>query len=432
MSKNKIIWYPDGVSLPPIEPHTKAKHQILEDYVEDWIVTLCGNNMGKKKTVTLIDAFCGGGMYSDQENSGLWSGSPIRIIRAVERGLERVKTEKSKPNYKLDVKYIFIDSQKAHIDCLKKQMRDSGLGHYLDNPNVCTFLCGEFEQFINNIIDKLRERKGSSLFSLDPWGYTDVSMKTIRKIMNLNKTEIIYTYMIDFIRRFIKQREHSLSHAFNNILEADGYYNIADLESNTYAQQSYLRNETLRHFRDKGNAPYVYTFALLKNQSLVTYYLVHLANNPTAQKVIKESLWKHNNIDLVYQFNYNIYGMGFRTPDYYNINQRLFNINEDNAKAAIENLNDDVIKVVYASNGINFRTLHNRTMQFNPATEEHYIKFINEQRDAGEIEVFRNGKITKAQNLKSTDIIAKPTYKQITLFDFNNYKNKSYPKNQYS
>ena len=54
---------------------------------------------------------------------------------------------------------------------------------------------------------------------------------------------------------------------------------------------------------------------------------------------------------------------------------------------------------------------------------EHYITFIDEQRDAGEIEVLRNGKKTKAKNLKSTDIIAKPQYKQLQIIDINKYRN---------
>lgn len=64
-------------------------------------------------------------------------------------------------------------------------------------------------------------------------------------------------------------------------------------------------------------------------------------------------------------------------------------------------------------------------MQFNPAIEDHYIKFIDEQRDAGEIEVLRNGKLTKAQKLKSTDIIKKSTYKQLIFLDLNKYKAKN-------
>ncbi len=426
MSKNKIGWSSDGSALPDIEPHTKAKHQILEDYVSDWIFILCGNNIGKKKTVTLIDGFCGGGMYRDKEHQ-FWYGSPIRLINAVERGLERVKIDKSKPDYELNVKYIFIDNCQSHLDCLKKQMINSGLEHYVNNSELCSFVCAKFETQVDILINLLRKRKGSSLFFLDPFGYKDVSMYSIRKIIGLRKSEIIYTFMIDFIKRFLKRKNESSYHnVFYNILESEGYFNDANLEENNFSQNKYIRNESLRLFRDKGQAPYVYSFALLPKGNTVLYYLIHLASSPTAQKVIKNSLWKHNNIvfrDLVCQFDYDICGLGFKTAEYYSINQRIFDIHYANDRAAIENLNDDLMKFIYYSKHIGFGTLHNNTMQFNPATEKHYMTFIDEQRDAGEIEVLRNGKRSKAKNIKPTDIIARPQYKQLQIIDINKYRN---------
>ena len=109
--------------------------------------------------------------------------------------------------------------------------------------------------------------------------------------------------------------------------------------------------------------------------------------------------------------------------DFYNSNQRLFDINDGNERAAIENLNNDVMKYIHCVEQIEFGTLHNDTMQFNPATAKHYSTFINEQRDAGEIEVLRNGKKTKARHLKSTDVIVKPLYKQLQIIDINKYRN---------
>jgi len=308
MGDHDTYWSADGSYLPVIEPHTKAKHQILADYIKKWIVTLCGNNIGQKKTVTLIDGFCGGGMYRDLESDAhLWAGSPIQMIQMVEKGLETVKYEKHKPNYQLDTKFIFIDNKQEHLDCLKKQIQNAGLEKYLNDPDKCEFICGEFEDLSANLIAAVRKRKGSSFFFLDPFGYTQVSMRSIREIIALEKSEIIFTFMIDFIRRFLSDRERSLKR-FEDVLEADGYYGLANSSDiDTSSQQQYLRNESLRLFRNRGGARYVYSFALLPNKTLVKYYLIHLATNPTAQKVIKNALWVHNTIDLAYQFRYGVY-----------------------------------------------------------------------------------------------------------------------------
>jgi three-Cys-motif partner protein len=423
MGDHDTYWKADGSYLPPVKPHTKAKHQILADYIKNWIVTLCGNNMGKRKTVTLIDGFCGGGMYVDPENNNkLWKGSPICMIEMVERGLEIVKHEKSKFDYELNAKFIFIDSKPDHINCLKIQMQRAGLEHYLHNPEKCEFICGEFEPLAERLVSEVRVRRGSSFFFLDPFGYTDVTMATIRKIISLGKSEIIYTFMIDFIRRFLSEREGSLKRAFTDILEAEDYF-IPASGYNILDQQDYLRNETLRLFRNKGSARYVYSFALLPNRTIVEYYLVHLASSPTAQRVIKNALWEHNNIELIYQFNRGVTGLGFSTPEYYERETKIFNIEEENIRASIESLNGELMPVIHGhEDGIPFEELHIKTMQTNPSPVNHYMSYVDEQRDMKEIEVWRNGKITKAKQLKPGDIIIKSS--QGKLFDLKSFKRK--------
>ena len=111
---SRVEWSADGKNLPTVDPHTKAKHRILEEYIENLVMTLYGKGRYGVTTFTFVDAFCGGGMYRDPEAQEEWDGSPIRIIRAVRRGYER-----SRRQYPLNVKYIFIDSDKAHLDCLK-------------------------------------------------------------------------------------------------------------------------------------------------------------------------------------------------------------------------------------------------------------------------------------------------------------------------
>jgi three-Cys-motif partner protein len=415
--KSNFMWDSEGLDLPKVEAHTKARHRVTEDYLRDWIVTLCGNNMGSTKKITIIDGFCGGGMYLD-ENNDRYLGSPFRIIKSIEEGLRIVKEQKSKPNYILDAEFIFIDSKKEHIQCLQKTIKEEAPLLYRQNPDKFIFICDEFENKAEQIILDLRMKKCSSMFVLDPTGYTDVSMQTIRNIISLKKSEILYTFMIEYVSRFINMRvDTPLSNAFNKVLESEGYFDELDLSNlKSQAQQGYIRNETLRLFRNRGEACYVYSFALIPEQNQVQYYLVHLASNAPAQRVIKHSLWKHNNIDLLRQFRFGVYGLGFRSPDYYEMNLSLFNIEEGNTKASIECLGDILLPIVNThSEGISFGTLHDSTMEYNPSTNKHYQEFINEQRSYGELEVLRDGKSTQAKQLKASDLIIRP--RQTTLFD---------------
>lgn len=385
----KTFWSADGTHLPPIDPHTKAKHLVMEEYIKNWILTLCGNNMGNRKTVTLIDGFSGGGMYIDTENNkALWEGSPIRMIKMVEEGLRLVRSEKSKPDYQLNVKFIFIDSKRDHLDCLKLQIKEAGLESYINNPDKCEFFCNEFENVVERCIAEVNRRKGSSFFFLDPFGWTDVSMESIRKIINLGKSEILFTFMTDFIKRFLPKKEEILNKPLQ-ILEATDYFCFADLDKiDSLNQQRYIRNESLRLFREQGNVKYVWTFALVPKIKYVLYYLVHLSSHPKALEVMKNTLWIYNNLE--YQYHFDIYGLGYKTPDDYKNNPKIFNIVESNNKMCIKELIYQIQPVINSrEDGITLDELNAMTMQKNPATINHYISSINELKGCSEVEVLK-------------------------------------------
>lgn len=404
-SSSKSSWSRDGQSLPDLEPHTKAKHQILEEYVENLVWTLYGKARRGLGVFTFIDGFCGGGMYHDSHTGQLWEGSPIRLIKAVERGYK-----KSQRQYPLDVNYIFIDSKRNHLECLKSfAIPQAGIDPEFVEKH-CQFLQGNFEDLIDPILNTVKERKGHSLFFLDPFGWSDVSMSSIRVINSLPKSEIIYTYMIDFVARFIEDlRSESGFKSFFDILEADGYYQEASSSKiNEVGHQCYLRNESMRLFRDKGKAKYVFTFSMIPRDLTVRvmYYLIHMSNNLRALEVIKESFWKENTLD--YQYYFELYGFGFRTSDFYQSNQSIleFDISKTNEDFCIERLDLDLEKVIRKSaDGISFQDLCSMTMEKNPADIERYNRYLNLKRSEDDFEVIRDGKPTRSKQIRRHDVI---------------------------
>lgn len=414
--ENKTSWSSDGTKYPIIEPHTKEKHLILESYLKDWIVTLCANHPGNSSVLTIIDGFCGGGFYKDPESEQIWEGSPVRILRVIDSALQEVREKRSKPRFNLRIKVLFIDNEVQHTECLKNFL--NGLE---DNYKFVKFnyevITTEFSNILDKCLEEVKRRGGSSFFFIDPFGYTQFSMSDIRKIMSLNKSEILLTFMIDFIRRFLTSRAESLK-GFDNRLDAEGYFLKANIDGlDTLAQQSYLRDETLRLFRDKGNVKYVYTFGMLKSSTIVTYYLIHFANHRRAQEVIKDTLWRYNNIDLSYQFAYGIYGLGFRTPEYFEETLRLFDIKSENHKQCVTDLQNGIIPLIHGhKDGIKFRDLVDSTIQMNPANLDIYRDSIVKSREEMELKVKRNGKESRARHLKPDDIIIKSNDRQYFFF----------------
>lgn len=414
MSRAK--WSADGAILPTVDPHTKAKHKILEEYIENLVITLYGKGRYGVTTFTFIDAFCGGGMYKDPDTQKEWEGSPLRIIRAVQRGYE-----KSRRQYPMNVKYIFMDSDEEHLACLKNySLPKAGLEELAASEN-CVLEYGSFEDLIDWLILTVDSRKGHSLFLLDPFGWTQVSMASIRKINSLTGSEIIYTYMIDYIARFIELRNDSQFTNFQNILEADGYYLEADpSELESFGEQCYLRDQSMQLFRERGNARYVFTFSLIPRGKRVLYYLMHMSSNLTALEVVKESFWKENTLE--YEYCFEVYGYGFRSADYYQEGQLelQFDITKESNEFCIDKLDRDVGKLIEANkDGVRFRDISNQTVEKNPASRKHYNQYLNRRRNNKEIEVIRKGEILTERRIifQRNDIIRPTQYKQLFLLD---------------
>ncbi|MBD2098476.1 three-Cys-motif partner protein TcmP [Trichocoleus sp. FACHB-591] len=416
MSKeNNCYWSADGSHLPNVHAHTKVKHRVLENYVQNWIETLTGHGAHGAKTVTLIDGFCGGGMYKDAD--GLWEGSSIRMLQKVQEGLDNVRLRK--PWHELDAEFIFIDNKKAHTKCLELQLKDAGFEHLLVNGK-CKILTGRFEKHLEYCLNRVKERGGYSFFFLDPFGL-DISPSIVREILRLGRSEVLFNHMLSGLVRILKRREDRYKNFFEDF-EADEYYrDIAD-QDDFRLKQAYLRNEALNIFRTEGEAKFAHTFALMSNPKSVLYYLIHLSGNPTALSVMRNTTWLQNNLE--YQFHYGVYGLGYRTLDDIANNLTIYNIEEQNVRLCVDRLANQLMEFITEEGDTAFNKLYCSTIQENPATKQLYFQAINLLQDEGDLIAFREGKHTDSRRIENKDIIKRARFKQTFLLD-NQYKQKS-------
>ena len=182
MNKSQASWSADGSDIPEVDPHTKAKHQIIEVYITNLVITLAKGTQ-QQGTLTLIDGFCGGGIYNDLDSKTKWYGSPIRLINAVMEGLKFVRDKMSKPNYALDYQFIFIDNKQDHLSCLKNYALPQAGWEELAASEKCVFMPGEFENLSTLCLFKLYQRKGHSFWLLDPFGWTHVSIVKTKRFI---------------------------------------------------------------------------------------------------------------------------------------------------------------------------------------------------------------------------------------------------------
>jgi three-Cys-motif partner protein len=83
----KTIW--------PLEPHTRAKHEILRRYLEAWTAIL---GLGGFPAIRYVDGFAGPGVDNNGED-----GSPIIALKAALTHQAKIKA---------DLRFLFIEQDK--------------------------------------------------------------------------------------------------------------------------------------------------------------------------------------------------------------------------------------------------------------------------------------------------------------------------------
>jgi three-Cys-motif partner protein len=105
-----------------------TKHEVLVGYLIRYFEQRTLNARGRERLrITLVDGFCGGGLYTLKGMGTEILGSPLRMLDAVREASVRVNAERTKP-IDLDVRYIFIDKDARALSHLKQVLHDRGYG----------------------------------------------------------------------------------------------------------------------------------------------------------------------------------------------------------------------------------------------------------------------------------------------------------------
>lgn len=191
-----------GRPLPQIKAHSDRKLEVIERYLDIYFDTVVRDPRMDSLNITLVDAFCGGGIYNGP--NGVRYGSPLAILRAVQSAAARLNLNRRKP-IRIDAVYHFGDANRLHIDFLREILDRSefkallGSKVHLHNSS--------FTALLPSLIQEIRTRqtKGRAIFVLDQFGYSDVPMATIRQIFKtLPKAEIILTFSIDALLNYLE------------------------------------------------------------------------------------------------------------------------------------------------------------------------------------------------------------------------------------
>jgi three-Cys-motif partner protein len=254
----------------PLEPHTRAKHEILKRYLEAWTPILA---LGGAERLLYVDGFAGPGRYDGGED-----GSPIIALKAALAHQSRITAK---------VLFLFIE----HDVPRAKQLEE--IVDAIERPTnfrVKIVSGRRFEEGFGELLRFYVDR-GQSLpptFAfIDPFGWTGVPLALVRTILSYRRCEVMINFMYEEINRFLgnPEQEKNLDALFGSAEWRDLVGLQKKSERRTAIHDLYQRQlET--------GAKYVRSFEMRNKNDATDYFLFFATNNVTGLKKMKEAMWK--------------------------------------------------------------------------------------------------------------------------------------------
>jgi three-Cys-motif partner protein len=223
-------------------------------------------------SLTLIDGFAGGGQYVFQGKPTF--GSPMILLQEVASAQARLTHERRKP-FRLNTEFIFVEWSASNKAFLERTIRGTEYGHLLDKS--LHLLGGQFEQELPGIIQRIRNRNRAqrSIFFLDQYGYSQVSLETIRRILtSLENPEIIITFNVDSLIAYLNEHEDFIRAVKPVELDQEIIRQMLAMKDQ-HDGRWLIQNLLFRHLKDKTGAPFYTCFFIKSPTSHRSYWLIH-------------------------------------------------------------------------------------------------------------------------------------------------------------
>jgi three-Cys-motif partner protein len=271
-------------NLPDVwsaDPHTIAKHKILQAYLNAWLPILSrqSENVGSNsRSIKYLDCFAGPGVYENGEK-----GSPLLALEAaINHALE----------FPVPVDLIFIEAKKERFDELTRrlapydaQIRSSrNVGHV--NP-----IHGDCRDVVDRMLAEStakRQKFGPALCFLDQFGYSSVPMDLIGRILAQPQCEVLSFFFWRELDRFITDatKHAGVTTAFGSIEWQPA------IQMTAPKRQQFMQDTYIKCLKERAKAKYVWPFAMADENSRALCWLFFCTNSLRGLEEMKKAMWK--------------------------------------------------------------------------------------------------------------------------------------------
>lgn len=254
-----------------IEPHTQAKHEILQRYLDAYFPIMCSWN----QSVSFVDGFAGPGEYANGE-----AGSPQVAIRSA------LKSQKSLLKSDSHVQLLFNEQSADRFRNL-----ESVIGRFTDLPDSVKLYCSnnQFSELAKGIVQRRVGKKAPPTFAfVDPFGYSDVPISLLAELLKSPKSELFILFSYNAVNRFVNwdKQKHNMDELFGT----DEYLQCEGLSPD--GRKKFLADLYEKQLKKICNFNYVSRFEMLEKKGRTTYFLYHCTRSLRGLEVMRESMWK--------------------------------------------------------------------------------------------------------------------------------------------
>jgi len=254
----------------PLEPHTRAKHEILRRYLDAWLPIL---SRGQFPVMLYIDGFAGPGVYSKGED-----GSPIIAIR-------RAITVGIPPTTQLHFFFVEKDPERAKT---LQQLVDE-----IERPkNFHVTVAGgvTFEEGFARVLEQFKRRLPATFAFIDPFGWNGVPFDIVNTVMARPSCEVLVNFMYEEINRFIGDPDKVES--FDRFFGTAEWRKCVAIQGDPKARDRCLHDLYMRQLKQAAGAKYVRSFQMRNRTDGIDYYLFYATNHPLGLSQMKDAMWK--------------------------------------------------------------------------------------------------------------------------------------------
>ena len=306
----------------PYEEQTQIKHEVFADYFDKWVKIL-----GKYHRLNYIDGFAGCGAY--KKNGQIHYGSPILAAQII------------KANGK-DAALMIIDKRKKYLANLDKIFAYENLA----DMRIIR-VREEFDKTINELLDE-KSNLAPTFFFIDPWGFK-IKYQTIKRIMQIDKSEIFLNFMYNAVNRFLSLKK--LEDTNTELFGTDKWKDLRALKG--VPREKGIVN--LYKSQLEECVDYVYYFPIeFPHRERTYFYLFHLTNFWKGCSIMKSCFASHNQGRTIYRGDRGAQRRLFETEEARTMNAKGYLLNKYGgaSKSCLDVMKENVSKTDYLESEI--------------------------------------------------------------------------------